>query len=89
MDYFHEILLSYHFEQVRPGFYIRATPAIAGGTLYCSTNETDYPRQLLLWQAHRVLLQGEVVTKAALEQVLDRVLAPIATSKKGTSATQA
>jgi len=80
MNYFHETLLAYHFQQVRTGFYTRVMPASSGGPVYCSTGETEYPRQLLLWQAHRVLLQGEVVTKAALQQVLGRVLSQGANS---------
>lgn len=76
MNYFHDALLRYGFTEQRAGFY--TCPAAFGGPLYCLTSEDGYPRQLLLWQAHRVLLQGEVVTLAALEQVLQRVLlAPV------------
>ncbi|GAB2793941.1 hypothetical protein HNQ93_003808 [Hymenobacter luteus] len=72
MSYFHEALLRYGFTEQRAGFYLY--PAAPGGPLYCLTSEGGYPRQLLLWQAHRVLLQGEVVPLAVLEQVLGRVL---------------
>lgn len=72
MSYFHDTLLRYGFTEQRAGFYRLA--AAPGGPLYGLTSEGGYPRQLLLWQAHRVLLQGEVVTLAALEQVLHRVL---------------
>lgn len=72
MNYFHDTLLRYGFAEQRTGFYTYS--AAPGGPLYCLIEEGGYPRQLLLWQAHRVLLQGEVVTRAALEQVLARVL---------------
>ncbi|WP_110978081.1 hypothetical protein [Hymenobacter sediminis] len=72
MSYFHDTLLRYGFTEQREGFY--TYPTAPGGPLYCLTSESGYPRQLLLWQPHRVLLQGEVVTLAALEQVLGRVL---------------
>lgn len=75
MQYFHNPLLAYGFILVRPGFYRRPTSPAAGGTLHCIVHEDDQPRQLMLWQAQRVLLQGDVVTLEALEQVLRRVLA--------------
>ncbi|UYZ64030.1 hypothetical protein [Hymenobacter weizhouensis] len=74
MAYFHDTLLARGFAQVRPGFYTRPLSPQAGGPLYCTTGEDGRPRKLLLWQARRVLLQGDVVTLAALEQVLSRVL---------------
>ncbi|MBD2716663.1 hypothetical protein KBK19_16585 [Microvirga sp. STR05] len=76
MSYFHHTLLSFGFTQIREGFYTRPVGPKAGGTLYCSTQEDDRPRKLLLWQPQRVLLQGDVVTLQALEQVLRRVLGP-------------
>lgn len=74
MPYFHDTLLHYGFTQQREDFYIRETDSNLGGTLFCSVGEGGRPRKLLLWQAQRVLLQGDVVTRAALRQVLDRVL---------------
>jgi hypothetical protein len=74
MAYFHDTLLRYNFIQQREGFYKRPTSPAAGGTLYCGIGDGGRPRQLLLWQAQRVLLQGDVVTLEALQQVLDRVL---------------
>ncbi|SHM15227.1 hypothetical protein [Hymenobacter psychrotolerans] len=76
MNYFHDTLLAYGFRQVRENFYTREADAGRGGTVFGLTNEDDRPRKLLLWQAQRVLLQGDAVTLAALEQVLGRVLAP-------------
>lgn len=75
MNFFHATLLARGFLQVRPGFYTRPTRPEVGGTLFCLTNQDDRPRQLLLWQAQRVLLLADVVTLDALQQVLDRVLA--------------
>ena len=76
MNYFHNTLLSFGFNQVREGFYTRPLSPQAGGPLYCSTQENDRPRKLLLWQPQRMLLQGDIVTLQALEQVLRRVLGP-------------
>lgn len=74
MNYFHGTLLAHGFQPVRPDFYVRPASGPAGKPLYCSINEGERPRQLLLWQPGRVLLQGDAVTLAALEQVLARVL---------------
>ncbi|HLK97660.1 MAG TPA: hypothetical protein VK364_07830 [Hymenobacter sp.] len=74
MNYFHDTLLRYGFLAQREGFYIRANNTAPGSRLFCLVNEDARPRKLLLWQAQRVLLRGDVVTIAALEQVLQRVL---------------
>jgi len=74
MNYFHDTLLRYGFLAQREGFYTRINNTASGGTLFCLVNDDGRPRKLLLWQAQRVLLRGDVVTLAALEQVLQRVL---------------
>jgi hypothetical protein len=74
MQYFHETLASYGFIRQRPGFYTRPTSAALGGTIYCSVGEDERPRKMLLWQRGRILVQGDVVTLDALNQVLRRVL---------------
>ncbi|MCA8830371.1 hypothetical protein [Hymenobacter pini] len=81
MGYFHDILLLNHFREVRRGFYTKSGLTANGGPLYCLVGESEYPRQLLLWQAHRVLLQGDVVTKTALQQVLDKIAAAPTSSR--------
>ncbi|UOQ73459.1 hypothetical protein [Hymenobacter cellulosilyticus] len=42
--------------------------------MFCTTGEDGRPRKMLLWQRGRILVQGDVVTLDALEQVLRRVL---------------
>ncbi|UOQ54233.1 hypothetical protein [Hymenobacter cellulosivorans] len=75
MLYFHDTLIRYGFTQQRPGFYTRPnTSAALGGPMFCTTGEDERPRKMLLWQRGRILVQGDVVTLDALEQVLRRVL---------------
>lgn len=75
MRYFHDTLLRYGFIQQRPGFYTRPdTSPTLGGPMFCTTGEDERPRKMLLWQRGRILVQGDVVTLDALEQVLQRVL---------------